>query len=156
MITVNTTIFYYLIIKMYTDAKIQQSQEAKSKAWADFKMKYPNADLSRFEAQVYFDASAAVASDTSDTDKDKTSSEIVFKHSNGVETSVSGSNRRYWSNQMREALGIGRFPIELTLRSTDFSYPGTSASSNKFSDEGGSAQKGNLYLFHKPTERISK
>ena len=63
-----------------------------------------NTNLSRFETQVYFE-------------KNKASSEIYFKHSNGVETSVSGSDRRYWSNQMKKALGIGGFPIELTLNS---------------------------------------
>ena len=74
-------------------------------------MKYLNADLSKFTIYVYFNKNAkankaAVAS-----------AEIVFKNSNGVETSVTGSERRYWSHELKTALGIGGFPIELTLNS---------------------------------------
>ena len=39
---------------MFTNVEIQKAKELKSKAWADFKIKYPNADLSRFEVNVYF------------------------------------------------------------------------------------------------------
>ena len=73
---------------MFTNAEKQKAKSAKtqmrqwllSQACADFKMKYPNADLSRFEAQVYFDLMSY-----------SFEIQIYFKHSNGVETSVSGS-----------------------------------------------------------------
>ena len=48
--------------------------------------------------------------------------------------------------------GLGNVYIYISYQgpsSTDFSYPGAGASSNKFSDEGGSAQKGNLIYFIK-------
>ena len=51
---------------MFTNDAKQRAKAAKAKAWADFKMKYPNADLSRFEAQVNFDNQSV-------------SSEIYFK-----------------------------------------------------------------------------
>ena len=79
---------------MFTNVEIQQSQELRSSVWAEFKMKYPNADLSRFAVNVYFN-------------KNKASTEIFLKNSNAVETSVSSSDRRrYWSHELKTALGI--------------------------------------------------
>ena len=42
---------------------------------------------------------------------------IKFKAGPGFWQSVSGSDRRYWSDEMKSALGIGGFPIELALNS---------------------------------------
>ena len=70
------------------------ADQAKARAWADLKMKYPNVDSSRFKARVYFD-------------DHKASSEIYFKHSNGVETVVSKLDRTYWSDELRKELAIG-------------------------------------------------
>ena len=79
------------------------SDDVKSKAWKEFKRKYPFADLSKFEAQTDFiDQKHAVA-------------EIYLKASPGFRQSVSESDRRYWSDEMKEALGIGGFPVELIL-----------------------------------------
>ena len=80
------------------------SEAAKAKAWKDFKRKYPFADLSKFEAQTDFNEKHATA-------------DIKFKAGPGFWQSVSGSERRYWSDKMKEALGIGGFPVELSLNS---------------------------------------
>ena len=78
------------------------SEAAKAKAWQDFKRKYPFADLSKFEAQTDFNKKHAAA-------------EIYLKAGPGFWQSVSESDRRYWSDQMKSALGIGGFPVELIL-----------------------------------------
>ena len=78
------------------------SEAAKAKAWKDFKREYPFADLSKFEAQVNFNEKHATA-------------EIYLKAGPGFWQSVSGSDRRYWSDKMKSALGIGGFPVELIL-----------------------------------------
>ena len=78
------------------------SEAAKAKAWKNFKREYPFADLSKFEAQTDFNEGHATA-------------DIKFKAGPGFWQSVSGSDRRYWSDEMKEALGIGGFPVELTL-----------------------------------------
>ena len=80
------------------------SEAAKAKAWKDFKRKYPFADLSKFEAQTDFNEKHATA-------------DIKLQAGPGFWQSVSGSDRRYWSDQMKEALGIGGFPVELILNS---------------------------------------
>ena len=79
------------------------SEVAKEKAWKDFKTKYPFADISKFTAQTDF------------IDKKHTTADIKFKASPDLWQSVSGSDRRYWSVEMKEALGIGGFPVELSL-----------------------------------------
>ena len=78
------------------------SEDAKAEAWKDFKREYPFADLSKFEAQVNFNEKHATA-------------DIKFKAGPGFWQSVSGSDRRYWSDEMKAALGIGGFPVELIL-----------------------------------------
>ena len=78
------------------------SEEAKAKAWKDFKREYPFADLSKFEAQTDFNEKHATA-------------EIYLKAGPGFWQSVSGSDRKYWSDDMKSALGIGGFPVELSL-----------------------------------------
>ena len=78
------------------------SEDAKAKAWKDFKKQYPNADLNKFEAQTDFNEKHATA-------------DIKFKAGPGFWQSVSGSDRRYWSDDMKSALGIGGFPVELSL-----------------------------------------
>ena len=79
------------------------SDDVKSKAWNDFKRKYPFADLSKFEAQTDF------------IDQKHATAEIYLKAGPGFRQSVSESDRRYWSDEMKEALGIGGFPVELIL-----------------------------------------
>ena len=78
------------------------SEGAKSKAWKNFLAKFPNADKSKFEAQVYFE-------------KDHTGKgEIYFKKGQGFFTSVFGSDSKYWSPEMKAALGKqSAFPPQL-------------------------------------------
>ena len=78
------------------------SEAAKAKAWKDFKREYPFADLNKFEAQTDFNEKHATA-------------DVFFKAGPGFWQSVSGSDRRYWSDDMKSALGIGGFPVELSL-----------------------------------------
>ena len=79
------------------------ADKARAKAWKDFKERCPNADLSKFSAQVSFD------------DKRQATSEVYLNRSDRVQTSVSGSDRRYWDDNTKKPLGIGGFPPELTL-----------------------------------------
>ena len=89
---------------LQSDEAKRISDEAKAKAWKDFKREYPFADLSKFEAQTDFNEKHATA-------------EIYLKAGPGFWQSVSGSDKRYWSDKMKEALGIGGFLVELTLNS---------------------------------------
>ena len=88
---------------LQSDEAKRISEVAKAKALKDFKRKYPFADLSKFEAQTDF------------IDKKHATAEIYLKAGPGFRQSVSESDRRYWSDEMKEALGIGGFPVELTL-----------------------------------------
>ena len=47
--------------------------------------------------------------------KDQATTEVYLNRSDGVQTSVSGSDRRYWDDERKTALGIGGFLLELTL-----------------------------------------
>ena len=89
---------------LQSDEAEKISEAAKAKAWKYFKREYPFADLSKFEAQTDFNEKHATA-------------EIYLKAGPGFRQSVSGSDRRYWSDEMKAALGIGGFPVELTLNS---------------------------------------
>ena len=57
------------------------ADEGKTKAWNDFKARYPNADLSKFSAQVSFD------------NKRQATTEVYLNRSDGVQTH-SESNRK--------------------------------------------------------------
>ena len=74
---------------------------AEEKAWKGFQQQYPRADRSKFQIQTYFI-------------NHKATSEVFLKTSDGL-TSVFGSDRRYWSQQMKTALGIDNgFPYQLS------------------------------------------
>ena len=79
---------------------------AKKKAWKTFLAKYPNADKSKFEPQTDF------ARDHTAT------SEIYFKAGPGHLINVFGSDSKYWSPEMKSALGVDQssegFPQQLT------------------------------------------
>ena len=79
---------------------------AEQKAWNTFLAKYPNADKSKFEPQTDFT-------------KDHTAtSEIYFKAGPGHLINVFGSDSKYWSPEMKSALGVDQssegFPQQLT------------------------------------------
>jgi len=76
---------------------------AQEKAWKEFQQQFPRADRSKFEIQSNFAKHTATA-------------EVFFKGSSGVSTSVFGSDRRYWSPQMKPAPGVADvdgFPYQL-------------------------------------------
>ena len=78
---------------------------AEDKAWNEFEKQFPPADRNKFESQANF------------TRNHTATAEIFFKGSSGVSTSVSGSDRRYWSPQMKTALGlddVNGFPYQLS------------------------------------------
>jgi len=79
--------------------------EAKKDAWVPFNQQFPNADKSKFVSQ------ATVKS------KRNVSAEIFYKASEGSLQSVFGSDRKYWSAGMKQALGLedsGGFPYQLS------------------------------------------
>ena len=91
---------------LQSDEAKKISEDAKAKAWKDFKREYPFADLSKFVAQTDFN------------DKKHATADKKFKAAPGFRQSVSGSDRRYWSDEMKAALGIGGFPVELSQLSS--------------------------------------
>jgi len=79
---------------------------AKEKAWTNF--------LSRFVSEPHFD------------DKLNATAEVFFKESEGSLKSVFGSDRQYWSAEMKQALGLGDsggFPYQLSPLGSKFSLP---------------------------------
>ena len=56
------------------------SEDAKAKAWNDFKREYPFADLSKFEAQTDFNEKHATAEIYLSNDPDKKESNNGFEH----------------------------------------------------------------------------
>ena len=128
---VSTTIIYQMnkniqlkICKKYrmTDANLRQydwpsnlkwlkskesdkiSSQKKKEAWEKFNKAFPRADLSKFTVEVVFYS------------KTKVEATVYFKAGDGLQQSVFGSNRKFWSNEMKKALGIlssGGFPEEL-------------------------------------------
>jgi len=78
---------------------------AEDKARNEFQQQFPRADRSKFESQANFGKNHTA------------SAEIFFKDSSGVSTSVFGSDKRYWSPQMKTALGlddVNGFPYQLS------------------------------------------
>ena len=67
---------------------------AKDKAWTNFIQQFPNADVSKFVSQVYV------------VEKNNFSAEVFFKEGPGSLQSVFGSERKYWSERMKNALGV--------------------------------------------------
>ena len=80
------------------------SSQKKKEAWEKFNKAFPRADLSKFTVEVVFYS------------KTKVEATVYFKAGDGLQQSVFGSNRKFWSNEMKKALGIlssGGFPEEL-------------------------------------------
>ena len=48
-------------------------------------------------------------------DKRQAAAKEYLNRFDGVQTSVSRSDGRYWDDDMKKALGIGGFPLEITL-----------------------------------------
>ena len=87
---------------------------AKKNAWTQFTKQFPNADKDEFYVQTSVD------------EKYKISAEVFFNESAGSSVSVFGSDRKYWNQQMKTALGvIGEegFPFQLWPLETKRSLP---------------------------------
>jgi len=66
---------------------------AQEKAWNELQQQFPHADRSKFEIQANFAKNHTATA------------EVFFKGSSGMSTTVFGSDKRYWSPQMKTALG---------------------------------------------------
>ena len=111
----------------------------KEKAWKKIKTEYPFADISKFTAQTNF------------IDKKHATAEINIKADPNLLQSVSGSERRYWSEKMKKALGIGGFPVELSLNSHP-SNPLPAVPFKENPEDFGSLLNQKLKIFVTPTE----
>ena len=84
---------------------IKIATAAEDKAWKAFLIKFPNADKSKFTAQVEM------------TGPNTATAEIYLKAPDRL-SSVFGSDSKYWSPELRRALGqqesTGAFPPQLT------------------------------------------
>jgi len=94
------------LLKWMKSPEAQQiADAAEDKVWNEFQQQFPNADRSKFASQGNFAKNHTA------------SAEIFFKNSSGVMTSMFGSDKRYWSPQMKTALGlddVNGFPYQLS------------------------------------------
>ena len=92
-----------------TKAKLASAQK---NAWAQFTKHFPNADKDQFNVKTTVDENF------------KISAEVFLNESAGTSVSVFGSDRKYWSQQMKKALGLAGvegFPFQLSpLRTKTF------------------------------------
>ena len=87
---------------------------AKKNAWEQFTKQFLNADKTQFYGQTNVD------------EKYRISAEVFFNESTGSSVSVFGSDRKYWSQKMKNALGlIGAegFPFQLSPLKTKRALP---------------------------------
>ena len=78
---------------------------AQENAWKALQQQFPRADRSKFEIQAMFSKNHTAKA------------EVFFKGNSGISTSVFGSDKRYWSPEMKTALGLDEvngFPYQLT------------------------------------------
>ena len=82
---------------------------AKKHAWSKFTKQFPNADKTQFCVQTSVDENL------------KTSAEVFFNEGPESSLSVFGSDRKYWSQQMKTAvglIGVEGFTFQLLLLKT--------------------------------------
>ena len=101
---VSTTILYWTNItlsKVDDFDKWEREPETKVKlasgkknAWEQFTKQFPKADKTQFFAQTSVDENY------------KISAEVFFKEIAAYSSSVFGSDRKYWSQKMKNALGV--------------------------------------------------
>ena len=87
---------------------------AKKNAWEQFTKKFPNADKNQFNVETRVD------------EKYRITSEVFFNESEGSSVSVFGSDRKYWSQKMKTALGLAGlegFPYQLSPLKTKRALP---------------------------------
>ena len=99
----------------FDDPKFLKKEDAaKKKAWTNFLNRFPKADKSRFISQAMIDR------------KKNVTAEVFFKESKGSFQSVFGSDRKYWSEEMKQAFGLGDsggFPYQLSPLDSKISLP---------------------------------
>ena len=87
----------------------QRSAAAKAQAMAEIKKRFPRADMSKFIAQVEFDANR------------KATARVLFPDGDGSWEDALIEDSKYWSQPLKDALGMhqeGGFPYQLSLRTT--------------------------------------
>jgi len=92
----------------------KKADTAQDQAWNEFQQQFPNADRSKFESQANFGKNHTA------------SAEIFFKNRSGASTNVFSSDKRYWSPQMKTALGlddVNGFPYQLPPPKTKKALP---------------------------------
>ena len=92
----------------------KKSSAAKDKAWTRFVNQFPNANVTQFVSQVSID------------ENNNFSAKVFFKASPDLLQSVFGSDRQYWSQQMKTALGldgVSGFPYQLSPLKTKLQLP---------------------------------
>jgi len=80
---------------LWNGPALKKAEEANKKAWTNFLNRFPKADKSRFVSQGSID------------EKNNVTAEVFFKESEDSFQSVLGSDRKYWSAEMKEALCLG-------------------------------------------------
>ena len=91
-----------------------QLSSAKKNAWEQFTKIFPNANKDQFFVQTSVDENY------------KISAEVFFKESEDFSSSVFGSDRKYWSQKMKAALGLAGmegFPFQLSPLKTKKALP---------------------------------
>ena len=91
-----------------------QLASAKKNAWDQFTKQFPNADKDQFFVQTSVD------------EKYKITAEVFFKESEEYSSSVFGSDRKYWDQKMKTALGligVEGFPFQLSPLKTRKALP---------------------------------
>ena len=99
---------YEALVKWSNTSEAKQRfAAAKAKALSEFKKRFPRADISRFEEEVEVDPKTRKATAT-----------VLFTESDGSQTDVVRKPQKYWSQSLKEALGVaqaGGFPYQLSL-----------------------------------------
>ena len=91
-------------MKSSSEAK-QRSAAAKASALAEFKQRFPRANMSKFITQVEFDV------------KRKATARVLFPDGGGSWENALIEDSKYWSQPLKEALGVqqdGGFPYQLS------------------------------------------
>ena len=99
---------------LWNGPAFKKAEAAKKKAWTNFLNHFPKADKSRLVSQGSVD------------EKNNVTAEVFFKESEDSFQSVLGSDRKYWSAEMKEALGLGDsggFPYQLSSLGSKVSLP---------------------------------
>ena len=87
---------------------------AKKNAWEQYTRQFPNADKTQFNVETSIDENYTI------------SAEVFFNESEGSSVSVFGSDKKYWGQKMKTALGLAGvegFPFQLSPLKTKRALP---------------------------------